>query len=76
MSALAFFPASQQPTSKTKTPHSTHDAEVVVYTGPDEEFQGREIMFGVKQRHCLDLFAARLANPKSHCCSTTPVATP
>ena len=42
---LSGFPTT---TSKTKTPHSTHDAEVVVYTGPDEEFQGREIMFGVK----------------------------
>ena len=31
-------------------PHSTHDAEVVVYTGPDEEFQGREIMFGYNTR--------------------------
>ena len=28
----------------------THDAEVVVYTGPDEEFQGREIMFGYNTR--------------------------
>ena len=24
----------------------THDAEVVIYSGPDEEFRGREIMFG------------------------------
>ena len=31
-------------------PRSTHDAEVVVYTGPDEEFQGREIMFGYNTR--------------------------
>ena len=28
----------------------THDAEVVIYRGPDEEFQGREIMFGYNTR--------------------------
>ncbi len=28
----------------------THDAEVVIYSGPDEEFRGREIMFGYNTR--------------------------
>lgn len=43
----------------------THDAEVVIYSGPDEEFRGREIMFGCEM---MFSFTAILRNtlPPSH----------